>query len=146
MEGSEFVSYRKHCEAPRMYSLDNVIDPRKLAAIHIATLGATFAIGNFAGTALMCLSVGAFILWRGDSCQMFTFGFYFFSLCINYLVMLLFVLQINNRESARAEIGDEVNKKHCAMAEYRRQSIYRLIPVMVPIVALQRRYRSGPRR
>ena len=129
-----------------MYSSDHVIDPRKLAAIHIATLGPTFAVGNFAGTALLCLSLGALILWHADSCQLFTFGFYFLSLCLNYLVMLFFTLEINSREGARSEIGDELNERHGAMAEYRRQSIYLLIPVVVPIVALQRRYRSGPRR
>ena len=128
-----------------MYSSDHVINPRKLAAIHIATLGPTFAIGNFAGTALLCLSLGVLILWHADSIQLFTFGFYFFCLCINYTVMLFFALEINNRESARAEIGDELNKKHGAMAEYRRQSIYLLIPVVVPMAVLQRRYRSGPR-
>ena len=129
-----------------MYSSVHVINPRKLAAIHIATLGPTFAISNFAGTALLCLSLGVLILWHADSIQLFTFGFYFFSLCINYTVMLFFALEINNRESARAEIGDELNKKHGAMAEYRRQSIYLLIPVVVPMAVLQRRYRSGPRR
>lgn len=129
-----------------MYSSDHVIDPRKLAAIHIATLGPTFAISNFAGTALLSLSIGALILWRADSFQLFTFGFYFISLCINYMVMLRYALELNTREMARAEIGDELNKRHGAMAEYRRQSIYLLIPVVVPIAVLQRRYRSGPRR
>lgn len=129
-----------------MYPRDYVIDPRKLAAIHVITLGPTFAIGNFASTALLCLFLGALILWRADSCQLFTFGFYFICLSINYVVMLFFALQINDRESARAKISAELNKERVAMAEYRRQSIYLLIPVLVPIVALQRRYRSGLRR
>jgi hypothetical protein len=120
-----------------------VIDPRKLAAIHIATLGPTFVIGNFAGTALLCLSLGAFILWRADSCQQFAFGFYFVSLGINYVPMLFYALGITNRDSARAEIVDELNKKRGAVANYGRQSIYLLLPLMVPIVALQRRYKPG---
>lgn len=123
-----------------------MIDPRKLAAIHIATLGPTFAISNFAGTALLSLSLGALILWRADSFQLFTFGFYFISLCINYMVMLRYALELNTRESARAEIGLELNTERGAMAEYRRQSIYLLLPMVVPIVALRRRSRSRPRR
>ena len=119
-----------------------MIDPRKLAAIHIATLGPTFAISNFAGTALLCLSIGAVILWRADSFQLFTFGFYFVSLCINFTVMLHYAMELNTRESARAEIGVELNKDRDAMAEYRRQSIYLLLPIVVPVVALRRRYRS----
>ena len=130
---------------PRGYSSDHVIDPRKLAAIHIATLGPTFAISNFAGTALLCLSVGAVILWRADSFQLFTFGFYFISLSINYSVMLHYAMELNSHKSARAEIGVELNKERGAMAEYRRQSIYLLLPIVVPVVALRRRYRSRPR-
>ena len=129
-----------------MCSSDHVIDPRKLAAIHIATLGPTFAMGNFAGTALLCLSLGALILWHADSGKLITFGFYFVSLCINFAVMFFYALEFNNRQSARAEIGDELNNKRGAMAEYRRQSIYLLLPMVVPIVALRRRSRSRPRR
>lgn len=120
-----------------------MIDPRKLAAIHIATLGPTFAIGNLASTALLCLSLGAFLLSSANTYQQFTFGFYFVSLSINYILMLLYALEIKNREGARAEIGDELNRKGSAMAGYRRQSIYLLLPLVVPIVALQRHFRSG---
>lgn len=129
-----------------MYSSDHVIDPRKLAAIHIATLGSTFGISNFAGTALLCLSLGAFILWHADSYQQFTFGFYFVSLGINYMLMLFYALKITNREIARAQISDELNKKGSTVANYGRQSIYLLLPLVVPIVALQRRYKYGPSR
>ena len=124
-----------------MYSSDYVIDPRKLAAIHIATLGPTFAIGNFAGIAILCLSLGGLILWHADSYQMLTLGFYFVSLCANYVVLLFFAFEINNGERARSEIGDELNRQHGAMGEYRRQSMYLLLPLVVPIVALQRHYR-----
>ncbi len=127
----------------RTYSTDYVIDPRKLAAIHITTLGPTFAVGNFASTALLCLCLGTFLLWRANTYQQLAFGFYFVSLSINYLLMLLHALEITSRESARAEIGSELNSKRSAMAEYRRQSIYLLLPLVVPIVALQRRFRPG---
>jgi hypothetical protein len=128
-----------------LFSSDHVIDPRKLAAIHIASLGPACAIGNFAGSTLLCLSLGALILWRADSIQLITFGLYFFSLSINYMVLLLIGLEINHRESARAEIDDELKKRHGAMTEYRKQSIYLLIPFALPIVAVRRHYRSRPR-
>ena len=120
-----------------------MIDPRKLAAMDIATLGPTFIIGNFAGVAVVCLSLGTFILWGADSCQKLTVGFYFFSLGINYMFMLFYALEINNRESAHAAIGNELDKERGAMAQYRRQSMYLLLPLVVPIVALKRRYKSG---
>ena len=124
-----------------MYSPDYVIDPRKLAAIHIATLGPPIAIGNFAGVALFCLSLGCLILRRADSCQMLAFGFYFVSISANYVVLLFFALEINNRERARSEIGGELNKQRGATGEFRRQSVYLLVPLVVPIVALQRHYK-----
>ena len=65
-----------------------MIDPRKLAVIDIATLGLTFSIGNFVGTALLCLSLGVYILWRADSYQKLTLGLYFVALGINYVCML----------------------------------------------------------
>lgn len=118
-----------------------MIDPRKLAAMDIATVGPTFIIGNFAGTALVCLSLGTFILWSANSYQKLTVGFYFFSLGINYIFMLFYALGINNRENARAAIGDELNKERRTIAEYLQQSIYLLLPLVVPIVALQRCYK-----
>lgn len=124
-----------------MYPSDYVINPRRLAAVHIAALGPTFAIGNFAGIALLCLPRGGLILWQADFWQMLMFGFYFVSLCANYVVLLFFAFEINNRERARHEIGDELNRQHGAMGEYRRQSMYLLLPFVVPIAALQRRYR-----
>jgi hypothetical protein len=125
---------------------DHVIDPRKLVAIHIATMGTAFVIGNFAGTTVVSLALGTFILWRADSFQQLIFGFYFSSLGINYMLMLFYAFEINNHESARAEIGEELNKKQGAIAEYRRQTIYLLLPLVVPIVALQRHYKSKPSR
>ncbi len=59
------------------------------------------------------------------------------------MVMLYFALGVHTRESARAEIGVELNQQRGAMAEYRRQSIYLLLPIVVPIAALWRRYRSN---
>ena len=115
-----------------------MINPRKLAAIHIVSMGSTFAIGNFSCTGLLCLSLGVLTLWRADSIRMLTFGFYFLSLCINYAVMLFFALDIQDRERARTEIGDELKSRRGAMGEYRRQSIYLLLPIVVPIVALRR--------
>jgi hypothetical protein len=121
----------------------HVINPRKLAAIQIATLGPTFAFANFAGTAILCLCFGAFILWRSISYLQITLGSYFVSLGINYLLMFLCALEIKNRESAGTEIVNELNRKQDAMAEYRRLSIYLLLPLVMPILALQRRYKSG---
>lgn len=129
-----------------MDASDCVINPRKLAAIHIATLGLTFAIGNFAGSALLCLAVGGLILRRAESGKLLAFGFYFVSLSINYAFMLFCALKIDGREGARAEIGDELNNRHEAMAEYRSQSLYLLLPLLVLIGALQRRSKSRPSR
>ena len=146
--GSKVTSFskRQHRKALQFHSPEHAIDPRKLAAIDIATLGPTFIISNFAGTSLLCLSVGIFILWHADSCQKVTAGSYFVSLGLNYTFMLFYALEIKTEEKARARIGDELINNRGAMAEYRRQLVYLLLPLVVPIAALRRHYNSARNR
>jgi hypothetical protein len=63
-------------------------------------------------------------------------GLYLISLGINYVPMLIYAITINRAKSARAELGDELDEKRVAMAKYRRQSLWLLVPLIVPIVAL----------
>jgi hypothetical protein len=85
-------------------------------------------------------------VWRATSIQVLMFGFYFVSLCANYVVLLFFALKIDNREHARREIGDELTRQRGAMGEFRRRSMYLLFPFVVPIVALRQHNRPQPSR
>jgi hypothetical protein len=118
---------------------DAVINPRKLAAIDIVFLGSKLIIAEFASGVTLCFALGVFVLFRGQSFWHVMLGLYLISLGINYVPMLVYAVAIARGQSARAEIGDELNDKRRAMAKYRRQSICLLVPLLVPIVALRQR-------
>jgi len=108
----------------------------------MAFLGPTLIIAEFAFGVLLSIALGTFILLRAHSFLQYVLGFYFVSLGLNYMPMLLYALQFKNRENAHAEIADELNDKPGAMARYRRQSIFLLVPLVVPLVALRSRKRN----
>jgi len=115
-----------------------VINPRKLAAIDIAFLGSKFIIAEFAAGVLLCAALGAFTISRAGSLGQRALGLYLICLGINYVPMLVYAIAITRGHSARAEIGDELmSNSRQAMAKYRRQSIFLLLPLLVPVIALQ---------
>ena len=120
-----------------------MFDPRKLAAIDIAFLGSKLIIAEFAGSVLLCPALGAFVLLRSQSLWQLALGWYIVSLGINYLPMLFYAIAIARHDSARAELGDELNDKH-AMTKYRRQSLCLLIPLFVPAAALAQHRSTTP--
>jgi len=115
-----------------------MINPRKLAAIDIVFLGPKFIIIEFAGGVLLCAALGVFILFRGHSSTQLVLGLYLISLGINYMPMLIYAVAITKGDSARRELGNELDDKSRAMSKYRRQSLWLLIPLLVPIIALRR--------
>ena len=52
--------------------------------------------------------------------------------------MLVYAVAINKAKSACTELGNELDDKRAAMTKYRRQSIWLLVPLIVPIIALTR--------
>lgn len=113
-----------------------MINPRKLAAIDLALLGSKFIIAEFAGGVLLSAALGAFTLIRARSYWQVALGLYLICLGLNYVPMLVYAIVITRDRSARAEIGDELNDTRRAMAKYRRQSLFLLLPLVVPIAAL----------
>jgi membrane protein implicated in regulation of membrane protease activity len=119
------------------------MNPRKLAAIDIVILGSKLIISEFAGGVLLCIALGTFVLFRGHSFWQLILGLYLLSLGINYVPMLVYAVAISRKQSARAEMGDELKDKRRAMAKYRRESILLLIPLLVPIRALAQERSQG---
>jgi hypothetical protein len=120
-----------------------MFDARKLVAIDIVFLGSKFMLAAFAGGVLLCVALGTFALARGQSFGQFALGLYLISLGINYVPMLIYAVLITRAESARTEVGDELNDKRRAMARYRRKSLLLLVPLLVPIVALSQKRRRA---
>jgi len=50
--------------------------------------------------------------------------------------MLAYAVAITRRQSAEAELGEELMDKRRAMAKYRRQSLLLLVPLRAPMLAL----------
>jgi hypothetical protein len=118
------------------------MNPRKLAAIDIVFLGSKLIIAEFAGGVLLCVALGAFVLYRGHSFWQLALGLYLISLGINYAPMLAFAVAITREHSARAELADELKDERGATAKYRRQSVLLLVPLLVPILALVQQRRK----
>jgi len=114
-----------------------VLNPRKLAAIDIAFLGAKVVIAEYASAVLVAPALGVLTLLRGSGYGRLALGLYLIALGINYVPMLAYAAVISKGRSARAEIGGELGDQRRAMAKYRRQSLFLLVPLVVPIAALR---------
>ena len=112
------------------------INPRKLAAIDIVFLGSKLIIAEFASGVLLSAALGGFVLFRSHSLKQTAIGLYLISLGINYVPMLMYAVAISLAGRARAELGDELADRRQAMAKYRRQSLWLLIPFAIPIIAI----------
>lgn len=122
-----------------------MIEPRKLAAIDIALLGSKIIIAEFAGGVILCAALGVFVLLKSHgSFAQLLLGAYLISLALNYIPMSVYALEMTRANTARSELGDELNEQRRAMGKYRRQSLWLLVPFVVPIIALAQR-RKGTR-
>lgn len=120
-----------------------VIEPRKLAAVDIVLLGPTLILVEFAAGVLLALVLGTFILWRAKSSTQIFLGVYLFLLGLNYVPMFVHAALIRNRRRARMELGGELNDRSSAMAKYRRQSLWLLVP-LIPVIAAIRDAEGKP--
>jgi hypothetical protein len=114
-----------------------LFNPRKLAAIDVAFLGARLIIAEYAIGVVLSVALGILTLTRGRSHWQLALGLYLILIGINYVPMLMYGVAIARRGNARAEPGDELFDKRRAMAKYRRQSLFLLLPLAVLITALR---------
>jgi hypothetical protein len=122
-----------------MSSDDAWINLRKLAAIDIAFLGSKLIIAEFAGGVLLCGVLGMLVLFQGGSFTQLVLGVYLIALAINYVPMLIYAISLTRGNSARMELGQELNEKSRLVVKYRRQSLLLLVPLVVPILALKQK-------
>ena len=114
-----------------------VLNPRKLAAIDIVFLGARLIIAEYAIGVLVAPALGVLTLLRSSSSWQLALGIYLILLGINYVPMLAYAVAISRGRTAQAELSDELADKRQAMAKYRRQSVFLLVPLVVPVIALR---------
>ena len=114
-----------------------MFNARKLAAIDLIFLGPKVIIAEFSAGVFLSSVLGIFVLVRGHhSLAQIVLGLYLISLSINYVPLLNYAIRISRAKSARAQLGNELDDKRVAMAKYRRQSLWLLVPMIVPIMAL----------
>jgi|SRR5271165_115934 len=117
-----------------------MLNVRKLAAIDLRFLGAKvilveFGLGVVGSAALGALTLRAGIQ-RFHSSRMTLFGAYLLLLGVNYVPLLLHAVSLVRAGSAHQEIAGELGDQRAAMRKYRRQSLFLLLPLIVPIAAI----------
>ena len=119
---------------------------RKLAAIDLLFLGRRLILAEFGIGVFGSLALGVMSVWQGthrsQSAWMVLFGIYLVFVGINYIPLLLHAIDISRKGSALQEIADELGDKQQAFRKYRRQSLWLLVPLVVPVVAVLQRNRT----
>jgi len=116
---------------------------RNLVAVELAFLGPKFILAEYAfavvagvGLGVLSLRVG---LMRTHAMWQVLLGAYLVLLALTYAVLLGSAIAMARRGDARDEIADELDDKATAFRKYRRQSLWLLVPLAVPIAAIRQR-------
>ena len=117
-----------------------VIKVRKLAAIDLYILGPYVIVTEFALGVAGPMALGAFTLRMASKQEwplgLTSFGGYLLLLGVNYIPMLLHAIDLVRSRSASSEIADDLSDRRAAFRKYRRQSLYLLVPLVVPLLAI----------
>ena len=114
-----------------------MINVRRLAAVDLRFLGAKLIISEFTLGVVGPPAFGVFTLLKSHSIGMNLFGVYLISLGLNYVPLMLHAISIVRLGSAQAEVEQESISRAELFRKYRRQSMWLLVSMVVPIVALQ---------
>jgi len=130
------------------YMLSSMIQVRKLVAVELTYLGpkiiiAEYAIAVVVGLLVATLSLRAGLFMTHATWQTIL-GLYLLFVALTYAVLLGYALSMTRRGNSQAEIAHEVesNGTRATFRKYRRQSIWLLVPLAVPFVALKERRSS----
>ena len=122
------------------------VNVRKLAAIDLLFLGRRIILAEFGIGVFGSLTLGVMSAWQGThrfhSAWMLLFGIYLVFVGLNYVPLLLHAIDMSRKGSAQQEIADEFENKHKTFGKYRRQSLWLLVPLVVPIFAILQRNRT----
>ena len=122
-----------------------MLNARKLVAIDLVFLGSKAVITEFSAGVFLSAVLGVFVLVRGHgSVAQIVLGSYLISLGVNYIPMLIYAIAITRARSARAELGGELDNKRVTMGKYRRQSLWLLVPLVVPLTVFSQARTDRP--
>jgi hypothetical protein len=129
--------------------LSSMIQVRKLVAVELTYLGpkiiiAEYAIAVVAGLVVGVLSLRAGLLLTHAAWQI-ALGIYLLFIAFTYAILLRYSVSMTMRGDYQDEIAAEVEAKgnKAIFRKYRRQSLWLLVPLVVPLVAVRERRASG---
>jgi hypothetical protein len=118
-----------------------VIQVRKLVAVELSFLGPRIIIAEYAIAVVVGLIVGLLSLraglFRTHALWQTLLGIYLLCLALSYAVLLIEAAAMTRRGDCRQEIADELSDSHATFRKYRRQSLWILVPLAVPLAALR---------
>jgi len=118
-----------------------VIQIRKLAAVDLAHLGPRLILAEFGLGILGPAALGILSVVRSHSLGGTLFGLYLIALALNYVPLLLHAISLVRGGTAQVEIAAEAGDRKRLFQKYRRQSVWLLVPLVVPIVAVAQEWR-----
>ena len=120
----------------------SLINIRKLAALDIVFHGPKLILAEFGYTVLISAGLGLFMLYKGIFLGHFhslfpvIFGGCLSDLALNYLLLLLYAIDIVRHKSAQDEVAFELAHKDTYARKYTWQSLLLVLPLVVPLMAL----------
>lgn len=144
---------RRRYKHYRFGMLSRVIQVRKLVAVELTFLGPKIIIAEYAVAVIVGLLVAFFSLRAGlfitHAAWQVALGVYLLFVAITYAVLLAYALTMTRRGDYQDQIAAEVeaNGTKTVFRKYRRQSLWLLVPLVVPLVALKERknfHRASP--
>jgi len=123
-----------------------MLNARRLAAVDLSGLGPKIVIPEFALAALGAPALGVLTVLRSGSIGATGFGVALIGIGANYVPLLIHAIDLTRRSAVNAEIAGEAGDQPALYANYRRQSLWLLIPFAVAAADLSQRLRSRGRR
>ncbi|HVP49897.1 MAG TPA: hypothetical protein VMT56_01610 [Candidatus Bathyarchaeia archaeon] len=134
--------------AAQRYILVRVVQVRRLVAVELTFLGSTFILAEYAVAVLVSLTVSILSLRSAlihtNAGWQVLLGAYLLFLAVTYAVLLATAIGIARRGDCRQEIADELHDPRRVMRKYRRQSLWILVPLVVPIAFMRQSRPSAP--
>ena len=123
--------------------LPRMIQVRKLVAVELTFLGPSVIFAEYAIAVVVSVVVGILSLRMGalrtHSVWQTLLGIYLLFLALTYAVLLAYAIALTRRGNAREQIADELDNTSSTFRKYRRQSLWLLVPLVVPLAAVRRR-------
>lgn len=134
-------------ETPRSLQVSlypfRMIQVRKLVAVELIFLGPKIVFAEYGFAVVVGLAIGVLSLrvglLRTHAAWQVLLGIYLLFLALTYGVLLGLAIAMARRGDAREEVAGEFDELPATFRKYRRQSLWILVPLVVPLAALRQR-------